>query len=42
MPQIILGAGDTVVSKTDTVPVLMLLEGEILNKVQSGLKREKP
>lgn len=41
MPGTILRAGDTAVSQTDAVPVLMLLEREILNKVQRCLKREK-
>lgn len=31
VPVTVLGAGDTAVNKTDTIPVLML-EGEILNK----------
>lgn len=41
MPGTVLGAGDTVVNKTDTDPVAMSLEGKIQNKVQRALKREK-
>ena len=38
MPGTVLGAGDMVVNKTDTVPVLMLLEGETLNKGAEGFE----
>lgn len=38
VPGTVLGAGDMVVNKTDTGPVLMLLEGETLNKGSEGFE----
>lgn len=40
MPVTVVGAGDTVVNNTDTVPVPTSLEGQILNKVTSFDKGE--
>lgn len=39
MPVTVVGAGDTAGNKTETIPVLMSLEGELLNKVAEHFEK---